>query len=64
MGSIKKTKYLGIKKNSKEDTNPDDFCLDGVENPHSDKDYVIRFSSRIYKYMSNYVSARFWLRYS
>ena len=45
MGSIKKTKYLGVKMNTKENTSPDDFSLDGVKNPHSDKDYVIRFSS-------------------
>ena len=44
MANIKKTKYLGSKTTTK-NTNPDDFCLDGVENPHLDKDYVIRFSS-------------------
>ena len=44
MANIKKTKYLGSKKTAK-NTSPDDFCLDGVENPHLDKDYVIRFSS-------------------
>ena len=37
MANIKKTKYLGSKKIAK-NTSPDDFYLDGVENPHMDKD--------------------------
>ena len=44
MVNIKKTKYLGSKTTTK-NTTPDDFCLDGVKNPHLDKNYVIRFSS-------------------
>ena len=44
MVNIRKTKYLGSKTTTK-NTSPDDFCLDGVKNPHLDKDYVIRFSS-------------------
>ena len=37
MVNIKKTKYLGSKTTTK-NTSPDDFCLDGVKNPHLDKD--------------------------
>ena len=44
MPNIKKTKYLGSKKKNFSES-PDDFILDGVPNPHKDKNYVIRFSS-------------------
>ena len=44
MPNIKKTKYLGSKKINFTES-PDEFILDGVKNPHKDKNYVIRFSS-------------------
>ncbi len=39
----KKVKYLG--KTSKINGSPDNFKLDSVKNPHSDKNYAIRFVS-------------------
>ncbi len=44
MPNLKKPKYLGSKTKNQFDS-PDDFVLDGIKNPHLDKDYVIRFSS-------------------
>ncbi len=43
MKSLKRPKYLGIKKNVNED--PEKFVLDSVENPHPDKNYSIRFTA-------------------
>ena len=43
MKTTKKPEYLGSK--SKIPESPQDFIIDGIKNPHPNKDYVIRFSS-------------------
>mgnify|MGYP001169123297 FL=1 len=43
MKVIKKVKYLG--KTTKINESPDNFKLDSVKNPHSDRNYAIRFVS-------------------
>ena len=42
--SYKKVKYLG--KTTKINESPDNFKLDSVKNPHSDRNYAIRFVSQ------------------
>ncbi|MBC10800.1 MAG: NADPH-dependent 7-cyano-7-deazaguanine reductase QueF [Rickettsiales bacterium] len=43
MSITKKPSYLGSKSQVPE--SPKNFKLDGIDNPHRDKDYVVRFSS-------------------